>query len=79
MTPHNRATLDRHRHHHFTLVNAQYMKGLNVHEREDMLRVAREEFFGAGYSPDMFCPKCVADFVLVLYRAYDEWLVNNKD
>jgi hypothetical protein len=73
----NKDFLDATRHHYLTLVNAGYLRGLNVHEKEGLIRVAREEFFGAGYSPDMFCPSCVAEMVKSVYRAYDNWLKNN--
>jgi hypothetical protein len=38
-----------------------------------LIRVAREEFFGAGYSPDMFCPSCVAEMVRSVYVAYERF------
>jgi hypothetical protein len=76
MKPENRKFLDDNRHHHFTLVNAQYMKGLNANERDGMLRVMGEEF-QPGYYTDLWCPPCVSDMVLLLYRRYDEWLAAN--
>ena len=35
-------------------------------------------FFGANYSPDMFCPHCVAAFVLAVYKAYDDWIEKER-
>lgn len=73
MTPSNKATLDKHYHHWVTLRDAQYLRGLNIHEREDMVRVLREEFW-PGYTYDEWCSSCVADMVRTLYTRYDKWL-----
>lgn len=73
MTPSNKATLDKHYHHWRTLRDAQYLRGLNIHEREDMVRVLREEFW-PGYTYDGWCGSCVADMVRTLYTRYDKWL-----
>lgn len=73
MKPENRKFLDDNRHFHTTLVQAQYLKGLNGNERSGMLNVMREEF-QPGYTTDLWCPTCVADFVLALYRYYDDFL-----
>jgi hypothetical protein len=56
-----------------TLVQAQYMKGLNGQERDDMQRIMSEEF-QPGYHADLWCPPCVSDMILTLYRLYDAWL-----
>jgi len=78
MKPENRAFLEANRHHHTTLVKAQYMRHLNSNEREGMQRIMREEF-NPNYTSDLWCPPCVADMVTLVYRLYDEYLQNNPD
>ena len=73
MRPENKAFLDANRHHHDTLIKAFYLRSLNNNEREGMQRVMSEEF-QPGYATDLWCPPCVSDMVLLLYRSYDEWL-----
>ena len=75
MTPENKKILDELRPFHTSLAGpAQTLRGLNQHQKNDLLNVARAEFFGQGYSPDLWCPQCVADFIMNIYRAYDNWL-----
>lgn len=77
MKPENIATLEKHRHFHTTLINAFYIKGLNHMEKDDMLRIMREEFNPMA-SPDLWCPKCIADFVKDLYNRFDNYLASVK-
>jgi hypothetical protein len=72
MKQHNITTLEKHYHHWITLRDGQYLRGLNIHEREDMLRVLREEFW-PGYTYDEWCGSCVADMVKEVYSRYDKW------
>jgi hypothetical protein len=72
MTPSNITTLEKHYHHWITLRDGQYLRGLNIHEREDMLRVLREEFW-PGYTYDEWCGSCVVDMVKEVYSRYDKW------
>jgi len=73
MTSENKKILDDNRNFYESLAGpAQTLRGLNQHQKNDLLKVAREEFFGHQYSPDMWCPPCVADFILSVYRAYDK-------
>lgn len=76
MKPANKQFLDDNRHHWETLTRAMYLKGLNGNEREGMQRVMSEEF-QPGYATDLWCPPCVSDMVLLLYRQYDLWLSAN--
>jgi hypothetical protein len=78
MRQESKVILDHHRHHYTTFVNAQYMRGLNVHERNQILQVARDEFFGQNYSPDLFCGACIGEFILKVYMAYDEYILKNE-
>jgi hypothetical protein len=78
MKPANKKFLDDNRHHHTTLIKAQYLRHLNANEREGMQRVMREEF-QPGYSADLWCPPCCAEMVRMLYRLYDDWLATNPD
>lgn len=73
MTEANRKRLDELYGFWRTLRDAQYLRGLNIHEREDMVRVLREEFW-PGYTYDEWCGSCVADMVRTLYTRYDKWL-----
>lgn len=74
MTQHNIDLLEKHKHHYETLVRAGYLRGLNQHEKNDLLHVARTEFFGVNYNPDMWCGQCVLDAVTAIYRAYENYL-----
>lgn len=69
----NRDFLDKNRHHYDTVIKAGYVRHLNVHEREGMQRVMREEF-RPGYHTDLWCGPCVFDMVKLLYQHYDAWL-----
>ena len=73
MKPENIATLEKHRHFHDTLIKAFYLKGLNYMEREDMLRVYREEWAPMA-NPDLWCGECLAEFVKDVYKRFDEYL-----
>lgn len=74
MTPENVNILLKHLHHFESLEKAQYMRGLNGHERNDILSVGRAEFFGAGYSPDLWCPPCVSEMVKNVYNQFAIYL-----
>lgn len=70
------ANLDKHRHFHTSLVGpAQMLRGLNNGEKNDILLAGRE-FFGQGYSPDLWCGPCIADMIKQVYNAYDKYLEN---
>lgn len=73
MKPENQALLDANRHHYDTITKAGYVKHLNAHERDGMVRVMREEF-QPGYNTDLWCAPCVFDMVKLLYQRYDAWL-----
>lgn len=78
MKPENKHFLDEHRHHHDTLVRAFYLRSLSAEVRQRMQDVIRDEF-QPGYSTDLWCPPCVSDMVLKLYRHYDEWLLKQAN
>lgn len=77
MTEANKKAFEDNRHHYLTLKNAGYLRGLNQHEKNNLLKAAREEFYGDKYSPDMWCAPCLVDFINGIYRQYDEWVKNN--
>lgn len=77
MKPEDKKFLDENRTHHETLVKAFYLRGLTGNTRSEMQRIIRE-YWIAGYSTDLFCPPCISDMVLLLYRLYDQWLENQK-
>lgn len=74
MTPENVNILTKHLHHLLTLEKAGYMKGLNQHEINDLIQVARVEFFGAGYNPDVWCPPCLAEMIKNIYNQFTQYL-----
>jgi hypothetical protein len=74
----NRKLLDEYRQYHTTLVKAGYMMGLSSDTRDNMARIMSEEF-QPGYATDLWCPPCVSDMVLLLYRYYDAWIEANPD
>lgn len=78
MKPENKQLLDQYRNYHTTLVKAGYMMGLDGSTRSNMVRIITEEF-QPGYATDLWCPPCVSDMVLLLYRHYDTWLANNPE
>jgi len=75
MQQHNIDTLEKHRHFHDTLIKAFYVKGLNYQEKEDMLRVYREEW-APNANPDLWCGECIADFIKDLYKRFDAYLAS---
>lgn len=75
MTEENQKILNDNRKFYISISGpSQTMMGFNAREKDDLLRVAREDFFGPGYSPDLYCGPCISEFIIRLYRAYDEWL-----
>lgn len=72
MKPENEAVLKKHHHHWETIKNAQYLRGMNIHERGDMLRVMREEF-QPNFETCMGCPTDLYNFVKRLYTLYEKW------
>ncbi len=77
MTEENKKALDDNRRFFISLTGpAQMLTGLNNNEKSAILKAAREEFFGAGYSPDLWCGPCIAEFIIRTYRAYDNWLAS---
>lgn len=76
MKPENKAILDANRGHHLTATKAGFVKGFNTREKEELLRVMREEF-QPGYTTDMWCSPCVFDFIKLIYKHYDAWLLAN--
>jgi hypothetical protein len=78
MKPENKAFLEANWHHWETLKNAQYLKGLNAHERENFQRIMSEEF-QPGYTADLWCPTCCADMVRLLYTRYEAWKAANPE
>lgn len=69
----NKALLDKHRPIYDVLIRAQYLKGLNGQEINELLQVMHEEF-QPGYATDLWCGPCLIDFVKLLYRMYDDWI-----
>jgi hypothetical protein len=43
-------------------------------ERENYQRIMREEWFGPGYSTDLWCPSCVYNMVKILQQKFEEWM-----
>lgn len=73
MKPENKAILDANRCHYETAIKAEFVKGFNSREKDDLLRVMREEFI-PGYTTDMWCSPCIFDFIKLIYQLYDKWL-----
>ena len=73
MKPENKTILDKNLHHWITLERAFYLRGLNHHEQQDILKAIREEW-EPNFNPDLWCGTCLADFVKKAYRNYHEWL-----
>lgn len=76
MNPANKTFLDANERFFTTLRDAGYMLGLDGNTRSAFARIICEEF-QPGYATDMWCPPCVADMVLLLYRYYGEWKEKN--
>lgn len=72
MREENRQFLEDNYGYWITLRDADYMRGLNSHQLEGMVRVMREEFI-PGYICDTWCPSCVAEMMRNLYTRYDQW------
>lgn len=78
MKPENKKFLDDNRRYHTTLVQAHFMAMLDGNTRSEFVRVMNEEF-QPGYTADLWCPPCVSDMVLAVYRRYDEYLAANPE
>lgn len=73
MTPENKAAFEDNRHHWHTLKNAGYLRSLNANEKAAILKAAKDEFFGEGFNPDMWCGECVMDFIKQTYQRFEQW------
>jgi hypothetical protein len=73
MTPETIQFLNDNRIHHETLTKAGYVRSLSADVRQRMQDIIGQEF-QPGYHTDLWCPPCVSDMVLKLYRHYDEWI-----
>jgi hypothetical protein len=47
---------------------------VDASERENYQRIMREEWFGPGYSTDLWCPSCVYNMVKILQQKFEEWM-----
>lgn len=73
ITPDDIQFLNDNRQHHESLTKAFYMRSLSGEVRSRMQSIIGR-YWQPGYSTDLWCPPCVSDMVLKLYRNYDEWL-----
>jgi hypothetical protein len=55
----------------YITVKDGYVRGLNEHERNALMKVMHEEF-NPNYVMDWWCGACVMDFIKLIYRLYDE-------
>lgn len=72
MKSENEQILKDNEHHWITLRDAGYLKGLNQMEKDNLLRVMKEEFEPKALV-DMWCGHCVAKFVERVYVHYNRW------
>lgn len=70
--------LEDNRTHYDTLVKAFYLRGLTGETRSTMQRLVGK-YWQPGYTSDLYCPPCVSDMLLLLYRLYDKWIEENKE
>ena len=73
ITAEDKQFLDDNRQHHETLTKAGYLRSLSGETRSRMQSIIGQ-YWQPGYSTDLWCPPCISDMVLKLYRHYDEWL-----
>lgn len=69
--------LEKHKHHWQTLKNAGYLRGMNVHEKNELLHVMQDEY-SPKYLVDLWCGNCVANFVRDLYQRYERYLADQE-
>jgi len=77
MKPENRQIFEDNRKHHDTLVKAGYLKHLSGLDRSNLVKAMSEEF-QPGYTADLWCPPCVSNMILQVYRRYDQFLEEEK-
>lgn len=73
MSPLNKAFLDENFHVFMVYERAFFIRNLGAANRENMVRVMREEFH-PNYSCDLWCPTCCGDMIVLLYRNYYNYL-----
>ncbi|MFT3679443.1 MAG: hypothetical protein QM791_04170 [Ferruginibacter sp.] len=74
MTDESRTILIKNLGFFLTLERAGFINGLNNMQKDEILTVARQEFFGPQYSPDLWCPTCIAEFIKQTYERFYLWL-----
>lgn len=78
ITPEDKQFLNDNRHHHTTLIKAFYLRSLSGEVRSRMQEIIGK-YWQPGYITDLWCGPCVSDMVKLLYRYYDEWIVNQAN
>lgn len=43
-------------------------------ERENFQRIMREEWFGPGYTTDLWCSTCVFNMIKILHQKFEEYM-----
>lgn len=77
MKPENRQIFEENRIHWETLTKAGYLKHLSGPARSGLMRAMSEEF-QPGYTADLWCPTCVSNMILQVYRRYNEFVEQEK-
>lgn len=73
MKPENRQIFEENKIHWETLTKAGYLKHLSGPARSNLMRAMSEEF-QPGYTADLWCPTCVSNMIIQVYRRYNEFV-----
>lgn len=77
MKPENRQIFEENLTHWETLTKAGYLKHLSGRDRSNLVKAMNEEF-QPGYTADLWCPTCVSNMILHVYRRYHEFIAEEK-
>jgi hypothetical protein len=51
---------------------------LSAYQRENMQRIMREEWFGPGYSTDLWCPACIMSMAKIMHEQVEKYFVEEE-
>jgi hypothetical protein len=51
---------------------------LSAYQRENMQRIMREEWFGPGYSTDLWCPSCVMSMAKIMHEQVEKYFAEEE-
>jgi hypothetical protein len=68
----------KHLYHFETLEKGEYVNNLDNQVKDDLVKIGREEFFGIGWNPDMWCGSCIARAIKDIYERIYNYLTHHR-